>query len=61
MDRLRRPDRQRTRFDRLTELDLGLSDRAPDTVFTVRTKAISAAYDPDLVFKFDDSERNTAG
>jgi hypothetical protein len=27
----------------------------------VRTKATSAAYDPALVFKFDDSERNTAG
>jgi hypothetical protein len=61
MGRLRRPDQQRTRFDRQTELDLGLSDGAPDTVFTVRTKATSAAYDPALVFKFDDSERNTAG
>jgi hypothetical protein len=61
MGRLRRRDRQHTRFDRQTELDLGLSDGAPDTVFTVRTKDTSAAYDPAIVFKFDDSERNTAG
>jgi hypothetical protein len=34
---------------------------APEAVFTVRTKATSAAYGPALVFNSDEYTRKTAG